>query len=65
MNIVILSATGHMDLNIESMRKLHLYAVEFEDSKGNYNVIKNKITGATGMHTIEELLQIVAEAVSY
>jgi hypothetical protein len=65
MNIVILSATAHMDLNLESMRKLHIYAVEFEDSPNFYNVIKNKITGVIGFHSLEDLLKIVADAASY
>lgn len=65
MNILILSATMHLSLNIESLRKLHIYAVEFDESPGSYNVIKNKITGTTGIHSLEDLLKIVADAASY
>lgn len=65
MNIIVLGATNTLNINLESMRKLHLYAVEFEDSQGNYNIIKNKITEEVGMHSLEALVGIIAKATTY
>ena len=65
MNVIVLKENVHVALNVESMRKLHLYAVEFSGNPGMYNVIKNKITGETGAHSSDELLSILEAASNY